>query len=109
MSVEKITATVTTWQTAMLECENRMEQLSDLTGPVVESPLGDAVYRIMGEYTAAVSELIEWDAETLSAWWLEHNFGEHPMMIGFPGEELRTIDSIEARAEFIAEDLERSK
>lgn len=108
MTKDRITAILKAWHDAMLECDARVEDLSELTGHVVDSPLGDAVYQLMGEYTAAVSELIGWDAEVLSAWWLEHQFGERPMKIGFPGEALRTIAAIEVLAEFIVEDLARA-
>lgn len=107
MTKERIVVILKQWHDAMVECESRMEELAALTGHVVESPLGDAVYHIMGKYTATVADLIGWDAETLSAWWLEHKFGETPMRIGFGGEPLRTIVDINALAEFVADDMAR--
>jgi hypothetical protein len=104
-----IAAKLSKWQQDMAECDARMDELAALAGPIVESPLGDAVYRLMGAYTEAVADLIGWDESALSAWWCEHNMGERPMKIGFPREELRTISTIDDLAAFIAEDLRRSE
>lgn len=104
----QILATLRTWQDAMQECDTRLDELAALTGPIVESPLGDAIYRLMGCYTDATADLIGWDESILTSWWCEHNFGERPMKIGFCGEPMQSIDTIDALAKFIAEDLRRS-
>ena len=93
----------------MLECDSRMDELSALAGQVAESPLGDAVYHVMGEYTKAVADLIEWDEGTLSAWWLSHQFGNNPMEIGFATEPMQHISTIDQLADFIIEDLRRAE
>ena len=108
MTEGQILATLRTWQDAMQECDMRLDELTALTGPVVESPLGNAIYRLMGCYTDATADLIGWDESTLTSWWCEQNFGERPMKIGFSGEPMQSINTIEALAEFIAEDLRRS-
>lgn len=108
MTKERITAILKDWHESMLECDTRMDELAALTGTVVESPLGDAVYRVMGELTKAVADRICWCYETLEAWWTEHRFGERPMKIGFGGEPLRVISTIEELAAFIADDLARA-
>lgn len=108
MTEAEILARLTRWQTAIRECWLRLEALDALIGTVPEGPLPEAVGRVMGAYTATVADLIGWDAPTLESWWLEHNFGERPMLIGFNSEPLRTVDNIEALAAFIAEDLRRS-
>lgn len=104
----ELTAKLTAWQTAMQDCEQQMDGLADLIGTSPESPLQAAVYRLMGAHTQATADAIGWDADTLVAWWTEHNFGERPMQIGLPGEPMRTIDCIEALALCIADDLERA-
>lgn len=109
MTETKILHILTAWQTSMQLCEERMEQLAAVAGPVVESPLGDAVYGLMGAYTRQVAEIIGWDYETIEAWWCENNFGERPMQIGFVGQEMRTVATVEELAAFIAEDLARCK
>ena len=93
----------------MQECDLRMSELSELTGEIVESPLGNSVYHVMGEYTKAVADLIEWDEGTLSAWWLSHQFGELPLNISFTGEPARHIETIDQLADFIIEDLRRGE
>lgn len=108
MTYAELLATLKQWQDVMQECDLRLDALSALTGPVVESPLGEAVYRLMGCHTDAIADLIGWDESTLTSWWCEHNFGERPMKIGFSGEPMQSLATIEALAEFIAEDLRRS-
>lgn len=96
------------WHEAMRECDARMDELAALTGPVSESPLGDAVYRLMGAYTEALADAIGFSDEYMMAWWTEHQFGGRPMSIGFCGEPVRSLKTIDDLAAFIAEDLERS-
>lgn len=108
MTNAELLATLRTWQDAMQECDMRLDELAALTGPIVESPLGDAIYRLMGCYTDATADLIGWDESTLTSWWCEHNFGERPMKIGFCGEPMQSLTTIEDLAKFIAEDLRRS-
>jgi len=109
MTPDQIRSTLSVWQKTMQECDGRMDQLAELTGVADESPLIEAVYSVMGRYTTAIADLIGWDDETLSAWWIDHHFGEKPMGIGFPGEELRTIADIDVLADFIVEDLARAE
>jgi len=109
MTPEMIRQTLQQWNDAMQECDARMSDLAELTGQVVESPLGDAVYHVMGEYTKAVADLVEFDEGTLSAWWLSRQFGEYPMEIGFAREPMQHISTIDQLADFIIEDLRRSE
>lgn len=108
MTPDMVRQALRRWNDSMQECDMRMSELAELTGQVVESPLGDAVYHVMGEYTKAVSDLIEWDKGTLSAWWLSHQFGENPMEIGFAKEPMQNLSTIEQLADFIIEDLRRA-
>ena len=107
MSETKILSILAAWQIAMRDCEERMDQLAEIAGPVVESPLGDAVYGLMVAYTNQVADQIGWCDDTLLAWWMEKNFGERPMQIGFCGDTMRSISTIDELAAFISEDLAR--
>lgn len=107
MTPDAIRSALKRWHEAMHECDTRMDQLADIAGQIVESPLGDAVYHVMGEYTKAVADLIDWDESALSDWWLSHQFGERPMNIGLPGEEMQTLSDIDQLADFIIADLAR--
>lgn len=109
MTETKILHILTAWQTSMQLCEERMDQLAAVAGPVVESPLGDAVYGLMGAYTRQVADQIGWDWGTLESWWCENHFGERPLNIGFVGQEMRTVATVEELAAFIAEDLARGE
>lgn len=108
MTETKILSILTAWQSAMQLCEERMDQLAAVAGPVVESPLGDAVYGLMGAYTKQVADQIGWCGDTLETWWVENHFGERPMQIGFCGDTMRSISTIDELAAFIADDLSRS-
>ena len=108
MNETKILAILAAWQAAMRECEERMDQLAEIAGPIVESPLGDAVYGLMTAYTKQVSNQIGWDGDTIESWWIENHFGERPMQIGFCGDTMRSISTIGELAAFIAEDLARA-
>lgn len=101
-------AALRNWHAAMELCEQRMDELAAVAGPVVESPLGDAVYGLMSAYTSALANAFGFSEEYLTAWWNEHQFGGRPMSIGFNREPLRTLKTIDDLAAFIAEDLERS-
>lgn len=109
MNEEHIRSSLKRWHESMQECDLRMSELSELTGQFVESPLGDAVYHVMGEYTKAVAELIGWDNAVLEDWWCSHNFGEKPMAIGFSGEPMQRIETIDQLADFIIDDLRRGE
>ena len=79
MTTDEIRQTLRRWNAAMQECDARMDQLAELAGQVVESPLGGAVYHVMGQYTNAVADLIEWDEGLLSDWWTSHKFVDSPI------------------------------
>lgn len=108
MSKDKILAALRRWQTAMRLCEERMDALAAVVGPVVDAPLGDAVYGLMSSYTEELADSMGFSSGYLMAWWTEHQFGGHPMSIGFYGEPMRSLKTIDDLAAFIAEDLERS-
>ena len=108
MTEQQILNHITSWQDRMVECERQFGEFVALTGSTPESPLAAAVYGLMGGYTNTVSNLIAYDNYVLEAWWLEHNFGEKPMKIGFHNEPMRSISTIQELASFIAEDLRRA-
>lgn len=104
---EKIRAILAAWHITMRECDERIAQLSSITGPVVESPLGDAIYGLMAEYTNTVASQIGWSEDLLIAWWTEHKFGERPLLIGFNADAMMSISTIDELVEFVVEDLDR--
>ncbi len=59
MTKDRITTILKAWHDAMLECDARMDELAALTGQVVESPLGEAVYHVMGCYTKSVADQLD--------------------------------------------------
>lgn len=104
MTREQKLAILTTWQERMRACEDATTQLVSLTGAAPESPLIDAIYRVMGLATRQAADLTGCADEYLTAWWLEHQFGERPMQAGLVGEPLRNIRTIEELAALIIDD-----
>lgn len=95
---------MTEWGGRMKDCEEAVSVLVELTGASPESKLIDAIYRVMGLATRQASDLIGCADEWLTAWWLEHQFGEVPMKAGLSGQPLREIRTIEDLAALIFDD-----
>ncbi len=93
-----------TWQERMQACEAATDALINLTMAAPESPLIHSIYSVMGLATRQTADLIGCADEWLTAWWLEHKFGELPMMAGLPGQPLREIKTIEELAALILDD-----
>lgn len=80
------------------------DALINLTMATPESPAINAIYSVMGLATRQAADLVGCSADWLNAWWLEHRFGERPMMAGLPGQPLREIKTIEELAALILDD-----
>jgi hypothetical protein len=93
------------WREHLLAVDQKMLALEELAGGSPESPLPSAVRALQGELTRQVAARLGWCEETLTDWWLTHNFGEQPMRMGLKGAPLRVIASNLELAAFIAEDL----
>lgn len=99
MTREQKLAMLKTWQERMQACEAATDDLIRLTMAAPESPLIDAIYSVMGLATRQAADLVGCVDEWLTAWWLEHSFGERPMKAGLVGEpqrELKTLDDLAA-------------
>lgn len=92
------------WQERMQEIEAQMDALGALLQHAPEAPLPNAVGALMSAYTHNVSRLIGCSDEWLTAWWLEHSFGERPMRAGLTGEPLRTITTLTELVRLIVND-----
>ncbi len=92
------------WQERMQDAENNMGQLTAIVGSSPESPLQSAVYAVMGDYTRQVADRIGCSDEWLQSWWLDQNFGEHPLRAGIFGEPLREISTLEDLVALIVDD-----
>lgn len=104
MTLDQKTAMLREWQTRMSACEDAVSNFVELTGASPESKLIDSIYRVMGLSTRQAADLVGCLADWLDAWWLEHRFGERPMMAGLPGQPLREIKTIEELAALILDD-----
>lgn len=107
MSATEILQILSKWQEAILATTKEFSVLEHMFGAAPEAPLPTAIHGLIGAYTHAVADLLGWDYGTLEDWIYTHNFGERPMEIGFSGQPLRTMKSIEDLAQFIFEDLAR--
>jgi hypothetical protein len=92
------------WQERMQACEAATDDLIRLTMAAPESPLINSVYSVMGLATRQASDLVGCTDEWLSAWWLEHKFGERPMQAGLTGEPLRDISTLDELVALICDD-----
>lgn len=101
---EQKLAMLKTWQERMQACEHATTQLVSLTGAAPESPLIDAIYRVMGLATRQAADLTGCADEYLMAWWLEHQFGERPMQAGLVGEPMRDISTLGDLVALICDD-----
>ena len=108
MNRDEIRSTLVSWHERIADLEEQISALSEPLGLIVDTPFGVAVYSVAGAYTTAVAEKLGWDEETIKAWWLEHNFAEIPLIIYANGEGQK-IGSTEELAQFVFDDLERSR
>lgn len=96
------------WQKRMQALEAQMDAMREVFGSNPEGPFQEAVYAVAGGYTHAIAQLLEFPDDFLTSWWLEDNFGERPAQIGFPGEPMRTIATLDDLLQFIADDNARA-
>lgn len=104
MSREQKLAMLTAWQERMQACEVATDDLIALTMASPESPLIDAIYSVMGLATRQAADLVGCGDDWLTAWWLEHRFGERPMQAGLTGEPLRDISTLDDLLALICDD-----
>ncbi|WP_156820696.1 hypothetical protein [Thioalkalivibrio thiocyanodenitrificans] len=94
------------FHTAVSGADGALDRLSDLLGVSPESDLCSNVWAMAGAYKGALDAAygiggwLEW-------WWLECRLGEQPMQAGLPGEELRTIATIDDLVKLITDDIKR--
>lgn len=82
------------WQASMVELDAQMDSLTTLVGAGPEAPLPGAIYKMQGDYTRVVSDLLGISDEWLMTWWLEYNHGDRPMKAGLKGGPLREIKTL---------------
>ncbi len=109
LSDDEIRISLSRWNTSVQACSEMMDGFNSLVGYAGEHPFGKAIYGVMDSYTRSVAEVVGWDYDTLTDWCVSHEFGASPMMIGFKGEPMREITTIEALSDFIIEDLRRAE
>lgn len=102
-------ATAEQWQSTMAELDSQMDSLCTLIGSSPESPLPAAIYKMQGDYTRAVSEVLGISDEWLMAWWLEYGLGDQPMQAGLKGEPTRNITTLAELLALVRDDQEASK
>lgn len=104
MTREQKLAALKAWQERMQACEAATDDLIALTMAAPESPLIDAIYSVMGLATRQAADLVGCVDEWLTAWWLEHQFGERTMRAGLVGEPQRDISTLDDLLALICED-----
>lgn len=94
MTRDEALKTAEQWQDTMLELNAQMDSLTTLVGVTPESPLPAAIYKMQGDYTSVVSDLLGISDEWLMTWWIEYNHGERPMKAGLKGKPLLEIKTL---------------
>jgi len=90
------------------DIERVTDVLNSVLSMVPESDLNSAIWALIGGYKDALGEAYSIDG-WLEWWWLECNLGEKPMQAGLPGEELRTIATVDDLILLVCDDLAQSK
>lgn len=98
-----------TWEAAMIDLDAQVDSLTSLVGVAPESPLPAAIYKMQGDYTRVVSDLLGISDEWLMTWWLEYNHGDRPMKAGLKGEPLRNITTLADLLALVRDDGEVAK
>lgn len=106
LNKQDIQSVLDTWQKEMQAVGEQMEKLSRLFN-YSDGALPDSVDYLKEGYTRLLADHIGFDFEVLLDWWLSHEYGKHPLEIGWVGEELRTIENNEELVEWIIEYRER--
>jgi len=93
MNKEQKLAELETWRSLREQLDTHWDQLQATTGASVDSPLGNAVWATFGEYTTALSNLLNDDFHNLHWYWLENDMGKSGGAAG-PSDDLRNIESL---------------
>lgn len=93
----------------MIDLDAQVDSLTSLVGVAPESPLPAAIYKMQGDYTRVVSDLLGISDEWLMTWWLEYNHGDRPMKAGLKGEPLRNITTLADLLALVRDDGEVAK
>ena len=87
------------WAARMTELEKQVAALQTLVGPIVETPLGDAIWRMAEAYTEATDPT---DEGWLDWYWLENNLGAKGLSCSSgEGEPMKPIHNIEDMIEVL--------
>jgi len=94
MTKEQKLAMLETWRSLHEQLDTHWDQLRSTTGASVDSPLGDAVWKIFAEYTVALSDLLDDDFCYLHWYWLDNDMGTRGLDAGTK-DDMRKIESLD--------------
>ena len=81
MKQNEIIQRLKVWQERSKELDAQWEAFAAVTGAHIEGPLANAIYRLGGEYTKAVAELVGDQGEWLDYFQYECEFGAKPKWV----------------------------
>lgn len=90
------------------EIERVTDVLNSVLSMVPESDLNSAIWALIGGYKDALGEAYGIDS-WIEWWWLECGLGSHPMQARLPGEEFRTIATVDDLVRIVCDDLLKSE
>ncbi len=92
-NVEKLSL-LKEWEETGKNLEKFYDNLNEIMGVAIESPLSDMIFGIYTKYTKTLSHLLNDKSDFLEWYHFENNFGTNGLIAGNE-DETRSIDSIE--------------
>ena len=86
MTREEKLALLRQWEASYLELDLQMDRLSAVVGSTVHSPLGEAVWGALGNYTRALAELVGDGYEWLNWYCFDNDMGKKACKAGWEGD-----------------------
>lgn len=100
---------ISDWQCEMVNMSGQIDVLTDTLMVSPDSPLLEAIWAVMGLTINAINEVYPGIDVYLDGWWHEDHLGGRPMRIGFKGEPMRELKTIDEVFAFYMEDIERGE
>jgi len=82
------------WEKTGKNLEEFYDNLNEIMGVAIESPLFDSIFTAYSKYTKTLSRLLDDEYDFLDWYYLENKFGEGGLTAGNESES-RVIDSVE--------------
>jgi len=92
MTTEEKMQLLEIWERRTEHLDDEWEEFSVLTGAGSESPFGDAIWRMWGDYTEAVARLLDCDPSGLSWYYFDNQLGAKELQCTCKAETRKICD-----------------